>query len=53
MVLHVRNILSGTEERIHAMHTRFLVGKPEGKRQSGRLRRMWEDNIKIDFREIE
>jgi hypothetical protein len=28
------------------------VGKPEGKRPLGRPRRMWEDNIKIDLREI-
>jgi hypothetical protein len=29
-----------------------LVGKPEGKRPLGRPRHMWEDNIKLDFREI-
>jgi hypothetical protein len=27
---------------------RILVGKPEGKRPLGRLRRRWVDNIKID-----
>jgi hypothetical protein len=31
---------------------RILVGKPEGKRPLGRLRRRWEDNIKMDLREI-
>jgi hypothetical protein len=31
---------------------RILVGKPEGKRPLGRTRRRWEDNIKMDFREI-
>jgi hypothetical protein len=31
---------------------RILVGRPEGKRQLGRPRRRWEDNIKIDIREI-
>jgi hypothetical protein len=31
---------------------RILVGKPEGKRQLGRLRRRWVNNIKIDLREI-
>jgi hypothetical protein len=31
---------------------RILVGKPEGKRPLGRPRRRWEDNIKMDFREI-
>jgi hypothetical protein len=29
------------------------VGKPEGKRPLGRLRRRWVDNIKMDLREIE
>jgi hypothetical protein len=29
-----------------------LVGKPEGKKPLGRLRRRWENNIKIDFREV-
>jgi len=29
-----------------------LVGKPVGKRSLGRLRRTWENNIKMDFREI-
>jgi hypothetical protein len=32
---------------------RILVGKPEGKRPLGILRRRWVDNIKIDLREIE
>jgi hypothetical protein len=31
---------------------RILVGKPGGKRQLGRSRRRWEDNIKMDVREI-
>jgi len=26
-----------------------LVGKPEGMRPLGRLRRRWEDNIKMDL----
>jgi hypothetical protein len=30
----------------------ILVGKPEGRRPLGRSRRSWEDNIKIDLREI-
>jgi hypothetical protein len=32
---------------------RVLVGKPEGKRPLGRLRRVWDDNIKMDFQEVE
>jgi hypothetical protein len=31
---------------------RVLVGRPERKRPLGRLRHGWEDNIKIDLREI-
>jgi hypothetical protein len=30
---------------------RALVGKPEGRRQLGRPRHRWEDNIKMDLRE--
>jgi hypothetical protein len=29
-----------------------LVGRPEGKRPLGRPRCWWEDNIKLDLREI-
>jgi len=32
---------------------RVLVGNPEGKRPLGRPRRRWEDNIKMDLREVE
>jgi hypothetical protein len=32
---------------------RILVGKPEGKRPLGRPRRRWEENIRMDLREIE
>ena len=30
----------------------MLVGKPEGTRLLGRLRRRWEDNIKIDLQGV-
>jgi hypothetical protein len=30
----------------------ILVGKPEGRKSLGRPRRRWEDNIKMDLREI-
>jgi hypothetical protein len=30
---------------------KILVGKPKGKRQLGRPRQRWEDNIKLDLRE--
>jgi hypothetical protein len=29
-----------------------LVGRPKGKRPLGRPRRRWDDNIKMDLREI-
>jgi hypothetical protein len=31
---------------------RALVGKPEGRGPLGRPRRRWEDNIKMDLREV-
>ena len=31
---------------------RVLVGKPEGKRQLGRSRRRWEDNIHMDLQDV-
>jgi hypothetical protein len=31
---------------------RDLVGRPEGKRPLGRLRRRWEDKIKMDLMEM-
>jgi hypothetical protein len=30
----------------------ILVGKPEGKESRGRHRHRWEDNIRMDLREI-
>jgi hypothetical protein len=34
------------------VHVTILVGRPEGRRPLGRPRRRWEDNIKMDLREI-
>jgi len=31
---------------------RVLVGKPEGRRQLGRPRRRWVNNIRIDLQEV-
>ena len=31
---------------------RVLVGQPESKRPLGRPRRRWDDNIKVDLREV-
>jgi hypothetical protein len=31
---------------------RVMVGRPEGKRQLGRPRQRWENNIKIDLQEM-
>jgi hypothetical protein len=38
----------GEDRGVH----RVLVGKPEGKRSLGRLRRRWEDNIKMNLQEV-
>jgi hypothetical protein len=38
----------GEERGVH----RLLVRKPEGKRPLGRIRRRWEDNIKMDVQEV-
>jgi len=37
------------EERV--VH-RVVVGKPDVKRQLGRPRRRWDDNIKMDLQEV-
>jgi hypothetical protein len=34
------------------MHSRFS-GKPEGRKLLGKPRRRWEDNIKMDLREVD
>jgi hypothetical protein len=31
---------------------KILVGKPEGKRPLGRPKRRWEDDIKMDLKEV-
>jgi len=31
---------------------RVLVGKPEGRKQLGRSRRRWVDNISMDLQEV-
>jgi hypothetical protein len=36
----------------HRWVYRVLVGTPEVKRPLGRPRRRWEDNIRVDLREI-
>jgi len=38
----------GEERGVHSL----LVGKPEAKSPLGRPRRRWEDNIKMDLREV-
>ena len=39
--------MGGRERRVQG-----FGGKPEGKRQLGRPRRRWEDNIKMDLQEV-
>jgi hypothetical protein len=38
----------GEESKVY----KVLVGRPEGKRPLGRPRRRWEDEIRMDHREI-
>jgi hypothetical protein len=38
----------GEERKVY----KVLVGKPEGKRPLGRPRHRWEDDIRMDLREI-
>jgi hypothetical protein len=38
----------GEERKVY----RVLMGKAEGKRPLGRLRRRWEDGMRMDLREI-
>jgi hypothetical protein len=38
----------GEERKVH----KVLVGKPEGKRPLGRPMRRWEDEVRMDLREI-
>jgi hypothetical protein len=40
--------MMGDERKVY----RVSVGKPEGKRPLGRPRRRWEDEIRVDLREI-
>jgi hypothetical protein len=45
-VVHVARM--GEDRNVY----RVFIGKPEGKRPLGRLRRRWEDEIRMDVREI-
>jgi hypothetical protein len=49
-----RMTLVGHVARIVEMRNPYsiLFGRPEGKRPLGRPRRRWEDNIRMDLREI-
>ena len=53
----IRNLKSSWARHVARMEQsrnayRVLVGKPEGKRPSGRPRRRWEDNFKMDLKEV-
>ena len=48
-----KNEIGGSVARMRETGvSRFLVGKPEGKKPIGRPRRRWEDNIKVDIQEV-
>jgi len=38
---------------VHLTSVKILIGKPEGTRLLEKLRRRWEDNIRMDLRETE
>jgi len=38
--------------RVGVRCVQLLVGKPERRRPLGRPRRRWQDNIRMDFREV-
>jgi hypothetical protein len=50
--LHKRLVVVFSRHREKSNSYRVWIGKLEEKRQLGRPRRRWEDNIKTDFREI-
>jgi hypothetical protein len=52
MIESMRMRWAGCVARMGAKTNRILVGKPEGKRELGRPRGRWVDNIKMDLREI-
>ena len=41
------SVYGGEERLIHG-----CSGRPKGKRPRGRLKRRWEDNIKVDLQEV-
>jgi hypothetical protein len=48
-----RMVRAGQVARMGTMRNLYiLVGKPDGKRPLGRPRRTWEDNIRMDVREM-
>jgi hypothetical protein len=53
-MMKLRIILAGHVARMGKSRGayRVLLGKPEGKRSHGRPRRRWEDNMKVDLKEV-
>jgi hypothetical protein len=52
MIKSRRMIWARHVARMGEMRNMYIfVGKPEGERQLGRPRRLWEDNIKMDLEE--
>jgi hypothetical protein len=48
---YLENIISSFMGEVRGAYN-ILDGRPEGRRPLGRPRRRWEDNIKMDLREI-
>ena len=38
--------------KVGVLSKSYLIGRPTGKRPSGRLMRRWEDNIRMELKEI-
>jgi hypothetical protein len=55
MYLFFSTSFNGPEKKSELFTTNYffmiLVGRPEGRRQIGRPRRRWEDNIKMDLQD--
>ena len=52
VIKSIRMRWAGHVARMEESVYRVLLGKPEGKRQHGRPRCRWEDNIKMDLQEV-
>ena len=52
MLVHTVTLQCNIQYKLLGDEYGHLVGKLQGKRQPGRSRRRWEDNIKMDLQEV-